>query len=95
MRAVRTHAHENDIVAVPAATDEGRKPAAHAAFAAPKRMKMVEFCRWLAMDEGRIYCDATSSRSSLTWLPQRTHDCCRPFVSSTRNRLFLFRQPPL
>jgi hypothetical protein len=32
---------------------------------------------WLAMDEGRFFCDALSSRSSLTWPLLRTHDCCR------------------
>ena len=31
----------------------------------------------LTMDQGRSVCDALSSRSSLTWSPRRTHDCCR------------------
>jgi len=37
----------------------------------------VVYAHGPAMDEGRLYCDALSSRNSLTWSPIRTHDCCR------------------
>ena len=44
---------------------------------APKRMKMVY--RFLGTCNGRRshFSDALSSCDSLTWLPRRTHGCCR------------------
>ena len=52
----------------------------HAPSAHPMAHENVILGPAVAMDEGRLTVIPLRSRSSLTWQPLRTHDCCRLYT---------------